>query len=58
MLWKLKIQAILTKKHCLSAIRDRPKDVTDDEKWNQMNGATIFVASRHFHRPQLESYEI
>ncbi|KZV13971.1 Peroxidase 30 [Dorcoceras hygrometricum] len=28
MLWKLKIQAILTKERCLAAIGDRPRDVT------------------------------
>ncbi|XP_073133491.1 uncharacterized protein [Henckelia pumila] len=31
------MQAILTKERCLAAIRDRPADVMDDQKRNEMN---------------------
>ncbi|XP_073138260.1 uncharacterized protein [Henckelia pumila] len=38
------VQAILTKERCLTAIGDRPADVTDDKKWNE-KGTQGIVAS-------------
>lgn len=40
-LWKMKMQAILRKDNCLAAIGDRPKEITDDGKWNDMDGNAI-----------------
>ncbi|GJY25300.1 gag-pol polyprotein [Tanacetum coccineum] len=40
-LWKLKIKAILRKDKCLAAIGERPAEVTDDSKWDEMNGNAI-----------------
>ena len=40
-LWKLKIKAILTKDSYLAAISERPETVTDDNKWNEMDGNAI-----------------
>lgn len=40
-LWKLKVKAILRKDNCLAAIEERPKEVTDDDKWNEMDGNAI-----------------
>ena len=41
MLWKKKMQAILRKDNCLAAIGDRPKEITDDGKWNEMDDNAI-----------------
>ncbi|GJR47307.1 gag-pol polyprotein [Tanacetum coccineum] len=40
-LWKLKMKAILTKDKCLAAIGERSSKVTDDTKWDKMNGNAI-----------------
>ena len=40
-LWKMKIKAILRKDNCLAAIGDRPAEITDDVKWNEMDGNVI-----------------
>ncbi|GJZ52447.1 hypothetical protein Tco_0606962 [Tanacetum coccineum] len=39
-LWKLNIKAILTNDKCL-AIGERPAEVTDDSKWDEMDGNAI-----------------
>nr|GEW93318.1 Gag-Pol polyprotein [Tanacetum cinerariifolium] len=36
-LWKLKTKAILTKDKCLAAIDERPAEVIDDSKWDEMD---------------------
>ncbi|GJR69893.1 hypothetical protein Tco_0015958 [Tanacetum coccineum] len=36
-----KIKAILTKDKCLTAIGERPGEVTDDIKWDEMDGNDI-----------------
>nr|GEY73808.1 quinolinate synthase, chloroplastic [Tanacetum cinerariifolium] len=40
-LWKLKMNASLTKDKCLAAIGERPNEVTDDSKWDEMDGNAI-----------------
>nr|GEZ74039.1 hypothetical protein [Tanacetum cinerariifolium] len=40
-LWKLKMKAILTKDKCLAVIGERPAEVTDDSKWDEMNRNAI-----------------
>ncbi|GJX66453.1 hypothetical protein Tco_0300796 [Tanacetum coccineum] len=40
-LWKLKMKAILKKDKCLAAIGERPAEVTDDSKWDEMDGNAI-----------------
>ena len=40
-LWKMRIKAILRKDNCLTAIGDRPDEITDDGKWNEMDGNAI-----------------
>ncbi|TYK16527.1 hypothetical protein E5676_scaffold21G003420 [Cucumis melo var. makuwa] len=37
-LWKLKMKAISRKDNCLEAIDKRPAEITDDNKWNEMDG--------------------
>jgi len=37
LLWKLNMKAILRKDNCLVAISDRPRDFTDNDKWNEMD---------------------
>nr|GEV04074.1 retrovirus-related Pol polyprotein from transposon TNT 1-94 [Tanacetum cinerariifolium] len=41
LLWKLKMKAILRKDKYLSAISERPAEVTDDSKWDEMDINTI-----------------
>ncbi|GJV70031.1 gag-pol polyprotein [Tanacetum coccineum] len=45
-LWKLKMKAILRKDKCLAAIGERPAEVTDDSKRDEMDGNA--VANLHF----------
>jgi hypothetical protein len=40
-LWKMRINAILRKDNCLAAIGDRPAEITDNEKWNEMDDNVI-----------------
>ncbi|GJX34505.1 gag-pol polyprotein [Tanacetum coccineum] len=40
-LWKLKMKAILGKDKCLAAIGERPAEVTDDSKWDEMDGNAV-----------------
>ena len=40
-LWKMRIKAILRKDNCLAAIGDRPAEITDNAKWNEMDGNAI-----------------
>ncbi|GJR18775.1 hypothetical protein Tco_0967302 [Tanacetum coccineum] len=40
-LWKLKMKAILRKDKCLAAIGERPAEVTDDSKWDEMDENAI-----------------
>ncbi|GKD47751.1 gag-pol polyprotein [Tanacetum coccineum] len=40
-LWKLKMKAILTKDKCLAAIGERPVEVTDDNKWDEVDENAI-----------------
>ncbi|GJR30650.1 gag-pol polyprotein [Tanacetum coccineum] len=40
-LWKLKMKAILRKDKCLADIGERPAEVTDDSKWDEMDGNAI-----------------
>ena len=35
-LWKMRIKAIL--RNCLAIIRDRPAKITNNAKWNEMDG--------------------
>ena len=39
--WKMKIKAILRKDNCLAAIRDRPSEITNNGKWNEMDDYAI-----------------
>nr|GFB80676.1 Gag-Pol polyprotein [Tanacetum cinerariifolium] len=39
--WKLKMKVILRKDKCLAAIGERPAEVTDDSKWNAMDGNDV-----------------
>ncbi|KAA0036781.1 hypothetical protein E5676_scaffold110G001390 [Cucumis melo var. makuwa] len=38
LLWKLKMKVILRKDNCLEAINKRLAEITDDNKWNEMDG--------------------
>ncbi|GJT19577.1 hypothetical protein Tco_0878283 [Tanacetum coccineum] len=40
-LWKLKMKAILRKDKYLAATGERPFEVTDDSKWDEMGGNAI-----------------
>nr|GEW83047.1 Gag-Pol polyprotein [Tanacetum cinerariifolium] len=40
-LWKLKMKDILRKDKCLAAIGERPAEVTDDSKWDEIDGNAI-----------------
>ncbi|GKA47032.1 gag-pol polyprotein [Tanacetum coccineum] len=40
-LWKLKMKAIFRKDKCLAAISERSAEVTDDSKWDVMDGNAI-----------------
>jgi len=40
-LWKMRIKAILRKDNCLVAIGDQPVEITDNAKWNEMDGNAI-----------------
>jgi len=40
-LWKMRIKAILRKDNCLTAIGDWPAEITDNTKWNEMDGNAI-----------------
>ena len=40
-LWKMKIKAILRKDNCLATIGDRPVEITDDNKWKEIDGNAI-----------------
>lgn len=39
--WKMKKKAILKKKNYLAAIWEMIKDITDNVKWNEMDGNAI-----------------
>ncbi|GKE02786.1 gag-pol polyprotein [Tanacetum coccineum] len=41
LLWKLKMKGILRKDKCLAAIGERPAEVTDDSKWDEMDRNAI-----------------
>jgi hypothetical protein len=40
-LWKMRIKAILRKDNCLAAIGDQLAEITDNAKWNEMDGNAI-----------------
>ena len=40
-LWEMKMRAILMKDNCLLAIGDRPTEITDDNKWKEMDGNAV-----------------
>jgi len=40
-LQKMRIKAILKKDNCLAAIRDRPAEITNGAKWNEMDDNVI-----------------
>jgi hypothetical protein len=40
-LWKMRINAILRKDNCLAIIGDGPAEITDNAKWNEMDGNAI-----------------
>jgi hypothetical protein len=40
-LWKMRINAILRKDNCLAIIGDGPAKITDNAKWNEMDGNAI-----------------
>ena len=37
----MKMQAILRKNNCLAIIRERLIEITEDDKWNEMDGNAI-----------------
>jgi len=37
----MRIKPILRKDNCLEAIRDRPAEITDNAKWNEMDSNAI-----------------
>ena len=37
----MKIKAVLRKDNCLAAIRDKPDEILDNDKWKDMNGNAI-----------------
>ena len=39
--WKMRINAILRKDNCLAIIGDGPAKITDNAKWNEMDGNAI-----------------
>jgi hypothetical protein len=39
--WKMRINAILRKDNCLAIIGDGPAEITDNAKWNEMDGNAI-----------------
>ena len=41
LLWKMKTRVILRKNNYLAAIGERPMEITDDDKWNEMDGNVI-----------------
>lgn len=40
-LCKMRIKSVLRKENCLVTIGDRPEEITDDSKWNKMDGNVI-----------------
>ena len=40
-LWKMKMNVILRNNNCLAVIEERPMEITDDDKWNEMDGNAI-----------------
>ena len=40
-LWKMKMRAILRKNKFLEAIGKRPKEITDDKKWEEINDNVV-----------------
>jgi len=40
-LWKIRMKAILKKYNCLAAIGDRPIEMIDTAKWNEIDGSAI-----------------
>ena len=40
-LWKMRIKAVLRKDNCLATIGERPNEITDNGKWNEMDGNAI-----------------
>jgi hypothetical protein len=40
-LWKMRIKTILKKDNWLAAIGDQPTEITDNAKWNEMDGNII-----------------
>ena len=40
-LWKMRINAILRKDNCLATIGDGPAEITNNAKWNEMDGNAI-----------------
>ena len=40
-LWKMEMKVVLRKNNCLTAIGERPMEITDD-KWNEIDGNAIF----------------
>ena len=39
--WKMKMRAILRKNMCLEAIGERPKEITDGKKWEEINDNVV-----------------
>ena len=37
----MNIKVILKKNNCLAAIEEMPMEITDDDKWNEMEGNAI-----------------
>ena len=40
-LWKMKMKVVLRKNNCLATIGERSMEMTDDVKWNEMDGNAI-----------------
>ena len=40
-LWKMKMKGILRKNKCLEAIGKRPKEITDEKKWEELNDNVV-----------------
>ena len=41
LLWKMKMMVILRKNNCLAAIGEKSTEITDDDKWNEMDSNVI-----------------
>ena len=40
-LWKMKIKTVLRKDNCLTATEKKPAKITEDKKWEEMDGNNV-----------------